>query len=287
MNKLNIDRFIKKIESKKGELPKLDPYRSMKDWHTQNSIAFNGKEFIYSVFNQGEKNFTLGDVATGKFKDKVKDKDKKLTFKSGFQAVRGYFRKKSKATGLGLMYGGGAGLIETAFEVSKAESIKLFAIFFSTLKVLKRHLDNRVETAMQNMYIETLFGRRLYLPQLGDRSKKNEGIRKTYNSPIQGTASELIKIFMYKMGEWVEKLKLSKYQGNNIADVVNGQWYNRIVTEKESDIDKLFNIRIKRLQNGHTRLLILNNRGEVVKESERALNIDYATFEMYSMEVIH
>lgn len=287
MSKLNIDRLIKKIESKNGELPKLDPYRVMKDWHTQNSIAFNGKEFIYSVFNQGEKNFTLGEVATGKFKDKVKDKDKKLSFKSGFQAVRGYFRKKSKATGLGLMYGGGAGLIETAFEVSKAESIKLFAIFFSTLKVLKKHLDDRVEKALQNMYVENLFGRRFYLPQLADKSKRHEGVRKVYNSPIQGTASECIKIFMYKTGDWVEKLKLSKYQGNNIVDVVNGQWYNRIVTVKESNIDKLFNIRIKRLQNGHTRLLILNNKGEVIKESERALNIDYATFEMYSMEVIH
>lgn len=287
MQEKDFNRFLKTIQDKQGKLPQLDPYRSMKDWHTQNSIAFNGKDFIYKVFNQGDKVFTLGDVAKDNYSDKVKDKDKELTFKSGLQAVRGYFRKKSKATGLGLMYGGGAGLIESAFEVTKAQSIRLYGAFFSSLKTLRTHLDNREAKALKDMYIETLFGRRLFLPQLADRQKRNEGIRKISNSPIQGSASELIKIFIYKTGDWMEKYKLSKYQGNNLADVVNGQYFNRIVTIEQKDIDKLFNLRIKKLQNGHTRLLVLNDKGKVIKECERALNIDYSTFEKYKMKLNH
>lgn len=287
MSKYNIEKFIRKVEAKKGQLPPLDPYRSLKDWHTQNSIAFNGKDFIYKVLNMGDKTFTLGEVASGEYKDKVKEKDKKLTFKNGYLAVRGYFRKKSKAVGLGLMYGGSAGLIESAFEVSKAVSIRLFAIFFSTLGVLKVHLEDRVNNALDNLYIETLFGRRLFLPQLADRKSRNAGLRKVYNSPIQGTAGDLIKIFMYKTGDWIEKHILSKYQGNNLASMVQGEYFNRVVKVKESSIDKRFPLAIRKLQNGHTRLLVVNRKGEVIKEVERALNIDYLTFEKYKMELVH
>lgn len=288
MNNIIPDKMIRDIKKLGGELPELDPYRLMKDWHTQNSIAFFGSKFLYKIFDIGKKTFTLGDVAVGEFGEKVKDKDKSLTFDSGYNAIKSYFRKKSKAPGLALMYGGTANVLEGAFGVKKSGGIRMFASFFSTLSVLKAHLEMRVSEAKQNHYIETLFGRRLYLPQLADKRTLNAGIRKVYNSPIQGTAGDLIKIFILKTGEWVEKYKLSKYQGNNICDVVNGKHFNRIVAVKKSSVSMLkLKMVLSNLDNGHTRLILLNDKSEVVKEYDRAINLPYYYFEKFDMEIIH
>lgn len=276
----DLTSFIKHLDKQKG-LPPKDKYAMLMDFHSLNAMAFYSDEVLKRAIDWGDKPLMLKDIYP-----EAKEKDANLTFSNGRDAARGFFRKNAKLVGLGLQYGGGANLIEEKFNIPKSDSIRIFAKFFSKLKVLSHHLSERVEKALQTKYVETLLGGRLYLPQLNDAKQRNAGKRKVYNSPIQGTASNLISLFILKTGDFIERMKMSKYQGNNIAHVVNGKWFNRIVSVQTNETDKLL-LDLSKVPNGHTRLLLTDKSGNVISEYNRAVNISFYLFEKYNMELIH
>jgi hypothetical protein len=270
-----LQKRLKSIDT----LPSADPYRDLKDFHTVNAIGFFGEKLIRRVFDTKES-LKLGDlVEEGEYLNPL-DKDKR--FENGVIAVRKYFRNLSKSTGLGILYGGSSRLLEEKLGMSKAIALKLWINFFSTLGVLKAHLEDRLAKAIKNGYVENLFKARFYLPQLKDKRLFYLGKNKVYNTPIQSTASFLIKIAITRSSKWIDKYSMNRYTANNVAKMVKGELYSRIVLLDEKYLKK---IESEDFEKGHTKLLVVNSKGKVIRESEYNIKLDRYRFEKYKMEI--
>jgi len=109
-------------------------------------------------------------------------------------------RRKAKAVNFGIAYGQGAfGLAET-LGIGRQEAADIIARYFNRYKKVRQYMDDTIETAKRQGFVETIFGRRRYLDEL---KSKNGAIRKfgeraAINAPIQGTASDLVKMAMIK-----------------------------------------------------------------------------------------
>lgn len=109
-------------------------------------------------------------------------------------------RRTAKAVNFGIAYGQGAfGLSET-LGISRSEASDVIERYFKRYARVKTYMEDTVATAHRQGYVETLFGRRRYLEEL---KSKNGAIRKfgeraAINAPMQGTASDLVKMAMLK-----------------------------------------------------------------------------------------
>ena len=109
----------------------------------------------------------------------------------------------AKAVNFGIAYGQGVyGLAET-LKISRKESKEIIENYFEKFSGVKIYMDNIVEQAEEQGYVETLFGRRRYLPELQAKNpmQRSFGQRAAINAPIQGTASDLVKMAMLELYE--------------------------------------------------------------------------------------
>ncbi len=107
-------------------------------------------------------------------------------------------RRIAKAVNFGIAYGQGAfGLAET-LGISRTESKQIIEKYFKKFAGIKEYIDQTVEKAHERKYVETLFGRRRYITELDSTNvmMKKFGERAAINAPIQGTASDLVKMAM-------------------------------------------------------------------------------------------
>lgn len=112
-------------------------------------------------------------------------------------------RRKAKAVNFGLAYGQGAfGLAET-LRIPRGEATEIINRYFSRFPGVQAYMTDTIEEAKKTGYVQTLFGRRRYLDELFSKSPmvKKFGERAAINAPIQGTASDLVKMAMIKVGE--------------------------------------------------------------------------------------
>lgn len=107
-------------------------------------------------------------------------------------------RRIAKAVNFGIAYGQGAfGLAET-LGISRTESKDIIDRYFKKYHGIKDYINSTIELAHKNKYVETIFGRRRYLPELSSSQVmiKKFGERAAINAPIQGTASDLVRLAM-------------------------------------------------------------------------------------------
>lgn len=107
-------------------------------------------------------------------------------------------RRIAKAVNFGIAYGQGAfGLAET-LGISRSESKEIIEKYFNRFSGIKEYIDSTIEQAHKNKYVETLFGRKRYIDELNSINVmvKKFGERAAINAPIQGTASDLVKLAM-------------------------------------------------------------------------------------------
>ena len=122
-------------------------------------------------------------------------------------------RRIAKAVNFGIAYGQGAyGLAET-LGISRGESKDIIDRYFTKFSGIKDYISSTIEEAHQKKYVETLFGRRRYLKELESTNAmvKKFGERAAINAPIQGTASDLMKMAMIDVQRWLlqDKAKMT------------------------------------------------------------------------------
>lgn len=120
-------------------------------------------------------------------------------------AVTKEHRRIAKAVNFGIAYGQGAyGLAET-LGISRTESKDIIDRYFKKFSGIKDYIETTIEVAHQKKYVETLFGRRRYLTELDSTNAmvKKFGERAAINAPIQGTASDLMKMAMIDVQRWL------------------------------------------------------------------------------------
>ncbi len=107
-------------------------------------------------------------------------------------------RRRAKAINFGLLYGMGAHSLSRQINVSMEDARSYIQTYFERYPRVKEYLDGEVELATQRGYVQTLLGRRRRLPELlsPEGRLKNLGVRLAMNSPIQGSAADIIKLAM-------------------------------------------------------------------------------------------
>ncbi len=116
-------------------------------------------------------------------------------------------RRSAKAINFGLIYGMSAFGLSKQLNIPRNEAQKYMDLYFERYPGVLAYMDTTREGAKEKGYVETVFGRRLYLPDIkasnGARRKGAE--RAAINAPMQGTAADIIKMAMIKVDEWIAK----------------------------------------------------------------------------------
>lgn len=131
-------------------------------------------------------------------------------FSVPLKSVTSEQRRIAKAVNFGIAYGQGAfGLAET-LGISRTESKSIIEKYFIKFKGIKEYIDQTIEQAHEKKYVETLMGRRRYLPELDSTNAmiKKFGERAAINAPIQGSASDLVKMAMIDLSKVLPSLNI-------------------------------------------------------------------------------
>lgn len=117
--------------------------------------------------------------------------------------VTSEMRARAKTINFATIYGQGAHALSRQLKIANAEAKAFIATYFERFRGVREYLDRMVETAKTNGYVETIFHRRRYIPELKDRNFNIRafGERVATNAPIQGSAADLIKIAMIRIHE--------------------------------------------------------------------------------------
>ena len=115
-------------------------------------------------------------------------------------------RRHAKAVNFGLIYGMSAFGLARQIEVSRQEAQSYINTYFERYPGVREYMDRTREQAAANGYVETLFGRRLHLPEINARNgmRRQAAERAAINAPMQGTAADIIKRAMLKMQDWLD-----------------------------------------------------------------------------------
>src|SRR5262249_7763066 len=115
-----------------------------------------------------------------------------------------------KTINFATIYGQGAHALSQQLKVEYAEARAFIDTYFKRFAGVRAFLDAMVETAKERGFVETILGRRRYIPELKDRNFNIRafGERLAQNSPIQGSAADLIKVAMIRLHEAMAEQEL-------------------------------------------------------------------------------
>lgn len=119
-------------------------------------------------------------------------------------------RSRAKAVNFGIVYGIGAFSLAKDIGVTRAEADSYIKGYLANFSGVSRYMKDVVEKAKENGYVETVFARRRYLPELSSSNgmMRAFGERVALNMPIQGTAADIIKIAMIRVWERLKEQRL-------------------------------------------------------------------------------
>ncbi|MBQ9927087.1 MAG: DNA polymerase I [Lachnospiraceae bacterium] len=122
-------------------------------------------------------------------------------FKTPFDEVTDLQRRNAKAVNFGIVYGISSFGLSQDLSITKKEAAEYIEQYFNTYPGIKQFLDNAVAQAKETGYVTTMFGRRRPVPELssGNFMQRSFGERVAMNSPIQGSAADIIKIAMIRV----------------------------------------------------------------------------------------
>ena len=128
-------------------------------------------------------------------------------FKKPLEEITRDERRKAKTANFGIIYGISAFGLAERMGVSRTEAKELIENYFATYPGVKAYIEQSVELARELGYIETLFGRRRYLPDIHSRNAVVRGYaeRNAVNAPIQGTAADIIKVAMIRIDQRLQE----------------------------------------------------------------------------------
>ncbi|WP_429137209.1 DNA polymerase I [Aeromonas hydrophila] len=130
-------------------------------------------------------------------------------FGVALEAVTSDMRRSAKAINFGLIYGMSAFGLAKQLGIGRAEAQKYMDLYFERYPGVLEYMERTRQQADAQGYVETLFGRRLYLPDIKSR---NAGLRKAaeraaINAPMQGTAADIIKRAMINVDGWIRGIE--------------------------------------------------------------------------------
>ena len=129
-------------------------------------------------------------------------------------------RRSAKAINFGLIYGMSAFGLAKQLGISRAQSQDYIGRYFTRYPGVQEYMDHTKTTAAEQGYVETLYGRRLYLPDIkaSNAIARQASERTAINAPMQGTAADIIKRAMIKVDEWLASSGLNARMTMQVHD---------------------------------------------------------------------
>ena len=133
-----------------------------------------------------------------------------IIFDVPLEQVTSEMRARAKTINFATIYGQGAHALSRQLQIAHAEAKEFIERYFERFRGIREFLDSQVELARDQGFVQTIFGRRRYIPELRDRNFNIRafGERTAANSPIQGSAADLIKIAMIRIDHQIRKRAL-------------------------------------------------------------------------------
>jgi DNA polymerase-1 len=115
-------------------------------------------------------------------------------------------RRSAKAINFGLIYGMSAFGLARQLGIDRGKAQDYVNLYFERYPGVKDFMDRTRELAHEQGYVETVFGRRLYLPEINSRNgmRRQYAERTAINAPMQGTAADIIKRAMLAVDDWLQ-----------------------------------------------------------------------------------
>ena len=119
-------------------------------------------------------------------------------------------RRAAKIVNFAVAYAVEAYGLSQRVGISRAEAKKVIEDYYETYKGVKKFMDETPELAREQGYVTSIFGRRRYFPSINDRNYnvRSRAEREAINMPLQGTASDIVKIAMLKVADELKKANL-------------------------------------------------------------------------------
>ena len=138
-------------------------------------------------------------------------------------------RRRAKAINFGLIYGMSAFGLARQLQIEQKQAREYIEIYFDRYPGVKQYMAHTVDTARRQGYVETLYGRRLNLPEIASKNapRRQYAERTAINAPMQGSAADLIKLAMLAVDKWITD--------NNVGAKIILQVHDELVLEVAED----------------------------------------------------
>ena len=150
------------------------------------------------------------------------------------EEVNPLMRRQAKAVNFGIVYGISDYGLSQSLKITRKEAAQFIEKYFASYPNVKQYMDDIVVQAKRNGYVETIMNRRRYLPEITSRNfnQRSFAERTAMNTPIQGSAADIIKKAMI---DCVTQLEKTNIEANLLLQV-----HDELIFEvKESDVEKL------------------------------------------------
>ncbi|NDV78363.1 DNA polymerase I [Dysgonomonas sp. 511] len=137
--------------------------------------------------------------------------------------VTGDMRRKAKTANFGIIYGISVFGLAERLTIPRGEAKELIDGYFETYPKVKEYMDKSIALAREHNYVETVFGRKRYLPDINSRNTTVRGYaeRNAINAPIQGSAADIIKVAMNRIFDRFQQEKLKSKMILQVHDELN------------------------------------------------------------------
>ena len=148
-------------------------------------------------------------------------------------------RRGAKAINFGLIYGMSAFGLSKALNISRPLAADYIDSYFHKYPGVKLYMERTKELAKEKGYVETFFGRRLYLPGIHSGRSRMAAERAAINAPMQGTAADIMKIAMIEIHEWLAKGKVDARMIMQVHDEVILEVKDQDASKVEQEVAKI------------------------------------------------
>jgi len=192
-------RTAKGREIRKAFIPKNDKYVLLSADYSQIELrimaSFSKDESMIEAFRDG-----IDIHATTASK----------VFGVGMDDVNDEMRRKAKMVNFGIIYGISPFGLSQRLDIPRKEAAEIIDSYFAEFPAIKKYMDDIINKARENEFVETILGRRRYLRDINSRNMTLRGYaeRNAINAPIQGSAADMIKVAMINIHNWLKKEKL-------------------------------------------------------------------------------
>ena len=225
-------RTAKGREIRKAFIPKNDDYLIMSADYSQIELrimaAFSRDESMMQAFKNGR------DIhATTAAK----------VFGVDVDNVEPNMRRKAKEVNFGIIYGISAFGLSQNLNIPRGEAQEIIDAYFKEFPNVKKYMDDVVEKARKDGFVETILGRRRYLRNINSRNFTMRGFdeRNAVNAPIQGSAADIIKVAMINIHKWMKEEKVKSKMLIQVHDELVFELYKseeELMTQKVTELMK-------------------------------------------------